>query len=218
MEGLNSFDADVEDTISGFNDLNINTSKSRTYSPVRSGLNDLNSKKSKHRDYSPIPPTNTTYTMSPPPTLSQNRSMMLSPNLSLTYNLDTSKIGTGIKSDPFLVPVDLDYPERTPHSFQVHKVEEMQHDRFDKVTGYHIRYPADIMQWRLYEAELLQDVPRGFEGKIVKVKGPSVSVWTKHVRLYHKSKKLTCEQTKMAHDHFAKMCQKTLKGLFAIGY
>ena len=45
------------------------------------------------------------------------------------YNFD--RVGKGTKSDPFIVPVDLNYPERTPHRFEVTRVEHIQDTHFE---------------------------------------------------------------------------------------
>jgi hypothetical protein len=105
----------------------------------------------------------------------------------------TSGLHEGSKSNPYVINVDVQHPERN-REFDIDFVETMKHGDYIR-KGFHIRVNAGVLDVDLWEARMYQG--EGYKNRAILVKGPSRTSWMDNLESYHRKGK--CELTRVAH-------------------
>jgi hypothetical protein len=110
----------------------------------------------------------------------------------------------GTKDQPFIVMANPDYPERNGPTFNICRLEEIEHKDYEH-QGFHIRLSTDLPDYKEWEAFIPnpQEYPSliPLYGRIIMFKGPSRPFWLRSFHRYHlDKKKIDCEVTKKVHE------------------
>lgn len=122
--------------------------------------------------------------------------VMKSPSTSASFL--QAAAGNGTKKNPFVVNVDVDYPERNSNGFHVQEVLSM---RFNDSLhyGFHIRKCIPVQDSAFWEATIAPSAMVSGSRAIL-VKGPSQSYWFRDPVLYfNRTQNNQCEATRDAH-------------------
>jgi hypothetical protein len=128
----------------------------------------------------PLPPT------PPRPSISVSST----PSISLL-----GKIQNGTKQHPYVMHVDLAYPERN-QEFCIERVSSICHNSYSR-KGLHIRRAVPVSDFDRWEAYIPNGYPAELDFRLVLIKGPSQNFWLRDSERYHK--KLNCDATLNAH-------------------
>jgi hypothetical protein len=103
----------------------------------------------------------------------------------------------GSKYNPFLSPVDLDFPERS-RDFNTHIIEGLERGDYAWKAA-HIRTTVPTPDRNLWSAVIPDPstIATEYVGRVILIKAPSLDFYERNHDIYHH--KLKCEQTKKAH-------------------
>lgn len=101
----------------------------------------------------------------------------------------------GSKSNPYILHVDSNYPERN-REFDIHHMDTIEHGDFHR-SGYNIRVKTYITDVPFWSAQMQNGIP-DHEDRAILVKGPSRDATHDLIDEYHR--KLDCAHTKDAHS------------------
>ena len=118
------------------------------------------------------------------------------------YNIFDFKRQNGRKDFPYIVMVNSDNSERNS-IFCITRFVDKEINNF-KYNGYHIRLSIDLPDYDAYEMFFpdYNEFPmlRELHGRAVIVKGPSRSYWFRGIEKYYRQDKITCQNTRDAHE------------------
>ena len=92
----------------------------------------------------------------------------------------SSLIEEGTKSKPYIIQVNIDYPERN-REFDIQRVFKMTHNSSSR-NGFHIRRSIAVLDHDLWEATIPNDLPAVYANRAVLIKGPAQDFWMHHCR------------------------------------
>jgi hypothetical protein len=104
-------------------------------------------------------------------------------------------IGNGTKEHPYLVVVDLEYPERN-REFCIERVANISHASYTR-NAFHIRLPIAVPDFDGWDATIPNEDYPLLNQRVVEISGPSMCFWVRGTDKYHH--KLDCEATKKKH-------------------
>jgi hypothetical protein len=125
------------------------------------------------------------------------KSSVLEPKSNVLQSIVASglhPIGDGTKEHPYIVVVDLKFPERN-RKFGIERVSNISHASYTR-NAFHIRLPVAVPDYDQWDATIPNKYPI-LRQRVVEISGPSMCFWTRHTERYHT--KLDCEATKKKH-------------------
>jgi hypothetical protein len=113
---------------------------------------------------------------------------------------DASSRPSGTKHDPYIIHVNLAYPERNGGFFDITHINGIAHKNHD-YHGVEIRIDVAVKDYNRWDANIPgpQQYPEALRHRLVLVNGPSQSFWKRNTMQYH-GEEPECIATKRAHN------------------